>query len=100
MIAMNPSPEQTCRQLLKNFFKKYPNDRLQAAVSRALRGLLAREVSLVGKPGGWAGGIVYAVGSHGVGVPDVLNSELEEVFGTTMSTIYKRAAQIRRLLDL
>ena len=47
----------------------------------------------------WAGGIVYTVGSRGCDVPDVLNRELEEAFGTTMSTIYKRAAQIRRLLD-
>ena len=47
----------------------------------------------------WAGGIVYAVGSRGCGVPNVFNRELEEAFGTKMSTIYKRAAQIRRLLD-
>jgi hypothetical protein len=53
-----------------------------------------------GNAGGWAGGIVYAVGSHGCGVPDVLNRELEEAFGATMQMIYKRAAQLRRLLDL
>jgi hypothetical protein len=37
--------------------------------------------------------------NHGCGVPNVMNRELEEAFGTTMSTIYKRAAQIRHLLD-
>jgi hypothetical protein len=29
-----------------------------------------------------------------------MNRELEEAFGATMSTIYKRAAEIRDLLDL
>jgi len=36
---------------------------------------------------GWAAGIVFAVGSGGCGVPDVLNSELEKAFGVSMSTI-------------
>jgi hypothetical protein len=99
MIASNPSPEQTCRQHLKDYFKRYPNDRLEAAANRVVGGLLACRVSFVGKPGGWAGGIVYAVDSHGCGVPNVMNRELEEAFGTTMNTIYRRAAQFRRLLD-
>jgi hypothetical protein len=49
---------------------------------------------------GKAGGIVYVVGSHGSGVPNVLDRELEEAFGTTVRTIHKRAAQTRPLLDL
>jgi hypothetical protein len=99
MIAINKSSEETCRQHLRGFFKRYPNDRLEAAANRVVGGLLACKVSFVGKPGGWAGGIVYAVASRGCGVPDVLNRELEEAFGTTMGTICKRAALIRQLLD-
>ena len=34
------------------------------------------------------------------GVPEVRNSELEKAFGVTMSTIYKRAWEVRRLLGL
>jgi len=100
MIAMIPSFDQACRQLLAAFFGKCPNPRLQTASNKTLARLLASEIPLAGKPGGWAGGMVYAIGSHGCGVPNVLNRELEEAFGTTMGTIYKRAAQIRRLLDL
>jgi len=62
--------------------------------------MLACQIPLAVRPSGWAGSIVYTVGSHDRGVPNVLNRELEEAFGTTMSTIYMRAAQIRRLLDL
>jgi hypothetical protein len=36
--------------------------------------------------------------SIGAGVPGVLNSELEKVFGVSMGTVYKRAAVIRKLL--
>ena len=38
--------------------------------------------------------------SAGAGVPGVLNRDLEEAFGVTMSTIYKRAAKVRELLGL
>lgn len=98
MAAIQPPSNQTCRQLLDAFFTKYPNQRLRDESAGVLL-LLTRKVPMPGKPGGWAGGIVYAIGSHGCGVPDVLNHELEEAFGTTMNTIYRRAAQIRRLLD-
>ena len=98
MIAINNISSQLCRKLLGEFFAKYPNDRLKIRAHRTLTKLLADQVSMSGKPGGWAGGVVYAVSSIGVGVPGVLNSELEEVFGVSMGTIYKRAAMIRKLL--
>jgi len=98
MVATRPPANQTCRQFLDAFFTKYPNEQLRSESAGVLL-LLARKIPMPGKAGGWAGGIVYAVGSHGCGVPNVLNRELEEAFGTTMNTIYRRAAQIRRLLD-
>jgi hypothetical protein len=85
---------------LEVFFRRHPNDLVRSTAYTALERLLACRVPLAGKPGGWAGGIVCAVGSRGCGVPNVFNRELEEAVGTTMSTIHKRAAQIRRLLDL
>ena len=57
----------------------------------------AKEV-LVKKPAGWAGGIVYAVGSCGVGVPGLLNRELEAAFGVRMTEIYQRASKVKELL--
>jgi len=99
MAATRPPSSQTCRQFLDAFFTRYPNERLRAESAGILL-LLARKMPMTGKAGGWAGGVVYAVGSHGCGVPNVLNRELEKAFGTTMNTIYVRAAQIRRLLDL
>ena len=100
MIAMNKSMEQGCRELLAAFFAKYPNTRLQVETDRAMKRLLACKIPMPGKPGGWTGGIVYAVSSIGVGVPGVLNSELEEAFSVSMGTIYKRAAKIRKLLAI
>ena len=97
MIALNIDPR---RQLLARFFRKFPNRRVQIAADRILKQLLTLQVPMAGKPGGWAGGIVYAVSSIGVGVPGVLNSELESVFQVSMATIYKRAAQIRTSLAL
>ena len=100
MIATNPPIDRACRQLLDTFFAKYPNGRLSAAAKVVLARLLAKRIPLRGKPGGWAAGIVYAISRIGVGVPGVLNRDLEEAFGVTMSTIYKRAAKVRELLGL
>jgi hypothetical protein len=61
---------------------------------------LKRKTSFAGAAAGWAAGLVYAVGSRGVGVPDVFNRDLEKAFGVSMSTIYKRAWAVRRLLGL
>ena len=103
MIALNKSPDQACRQMLAAFFMKFPNARLQAQVNRALKTLLVHQIPMLGKPGGWAGGIVYAAANQyrrACGVPGLLNQECEEFFNVSMGTIYKRAWQIRRLLAL
>jgi hypothetical protein len=71
---------------------------LQVKVNRILKRLLALKIPMPGKRGGWAGGIVYAMSSIGVGVPGVLNNELEKAFNVSMGTVYKRAAMIRKLL--
>lgn len=97
MIAINKNEDQMSRQLTA-FFTNYPNARLKVETDRILKKLIACNVPMPGKPGGWAGGIVYAISSIGVGVPGVLNSELEEAFNVSMGTIYKRAAAIRELL--
>jgi hypothetical protein len=97
MIAINETVGQASGRLLAAFFKKYPNKRFQVEANRILKRLLALKIPMPGKPGGWAGGIVYAISSIGVGVPGVLNSELEKAFNVTMGTIYKRAAMIRKL---
>jgi hypothetical protein len=98
MVAINETVDLSCQQLIVAFFKKYPNPRLEVEVNRILKRFMALKIPMPGKPGGWAGGIVYAISSSGVGVPGVLNSELEKVFNITMGTIYKRAAMIDKLL--
>ena len=95
---MNENQEQIYQKLLTSLFKKYPNPKLQVEVNRILKRFLVLKIPMPGKPGGWAGGLVYAVSSIGVGVPGVLNSELEEAFDVSMSTIYKRAAKIKDLI--
>ena len=100
LIARNCPFEETCAQMFVAFFKKYPNDDLRERAALALLAMMKREKVFPGKPEGWAAGIVFAVGSRGCGVPDVLNSDLEKAFGVSMSTIYKRAWAIKRLLGL
>ena len=101
MTASNDDPtNKTCRGLLDAFFERHPNDDLRDRVGDALSSLLGRDMAMPGAPGGWAGGIVYAVGGTGCGVPGVMNADLEAAFGTTMGTIRRRAEQIKNELDL
>ena len=92
MIARKLSFVETCTRLYIDFFKKYPNNDLRDRVSLALAALLKHKKAFPGATAGWAAGIVYAASSIGVGVPGILNNELEQAFGVKMSTIYKRAA--------
>ena len=65
--------------------------------------LVAGDEPIRGKPEGWAAGIIYALANRdrrACGVPGMLNAELEEFFGVTMSTVYKRAAQVERALEI
>jgi len=100
VIPVNQSFDDMCQRLLDAFFTKFPDEQLRGEAFGVLLKLLSCNTPLLGKPGGWAAGIVYAMGSRGVGVPGVLNSELEEAFGVSMSTIYKRAARVRELVGL
>ena len=100
MIAENEIRNQNCQQLLAAFFTKYPDARLKVEADRTLKGLMARKVPMLGKPGGWVGGIVYALTNQyrrACGIPGLLNKECEEFFYVSMETIYRRAAMIRRL---
>ena len=92
------SEPETCREFLEAFFAEYRNTRLEADSERVLKALLDRGLPMPGKPGGWAAGIVRAVGSTICGVPGVLNRELEEAFGVSMNTAYRRAAAVRRAI--
>ena len=90
--------KQACLEHLRTFFTLYPSEHLHSSTETALARLLVQGVSLAGKPGGWAGGIVYALASRGLGVPGILNSDLEKAFGASMGTIRKRARQVRMAL--
>ena len=100
MTTGNEPTDKACRKLLDGFFERHPNDELRERASQVLALLSGRDMAIGGAPGGWAGGIVYAVGGTGCGVPGVMNADLEAAFGTTMGTIRKRAEQIRNELDL
>jgi hypothetical protein len=103
MIAINKTSDQICQKLLADFFAKYPNARLRVQANRTLKMLLACKIPMPGKPGGWAGGIVYALTNQyrqACGIPCILNQEAEEFFFVSMGTIYKRAAMIRKILGM
>ena len=98
---MNDKTEKTCQQLLTAFFKKFPNHYLQAESYCTLKTLLNSDSPMLGKPGGWAGGIIYALCNRckrACGIPGLLNKDCEEFFDVSMGTIYKRAWMIRRML--
>ena len=85
-----------CRSMLAKFSTSFPDEHFYAAALSSLESLLAQRDCCDGKPGGWAGGIVYAIARHGREASPLtfLNSELEAVFGVSMSTIRKRAEQL------
>jgi len=103
MIAKNETVEQACQKLLSTYFKKYPDKNLQAEADRIIISLSDFNILISGKPGGWAGGIIYALANQyhrACGIPGLLNKECEELFKVSMGTIYKRAAQTRKLLNM
>jgi len=100
MTTGNEPTDKASRKLLDGFFERHPNEDLRERARQALDALLGQMTAMGGAPGGWAGGIVYAVGGTGCGVPGVMNADLEAAFGTTMGTIRRRAEQVRQALGL
>lgn len=99
--ASNDGLMLTCRESLERFFGEHADAATQRRVLKVLRLLAACEKPLRGKPEGWAAGIVYGLANRdrqACGVPGLLNSEVEALFGVSMGTIRRRAAQIDRLL--
>jgi hypothetical protein len=91
--------EATCRQLYANFFDRYPNDKLQGLANQALAALLMQKIAFPGQAAGWAAGIIYTAAGGVCGNCGALNADFERAFGTTMSTVRKRAAQVEHLLE-
>ncbi len=103
MTLTEQDAELACRERLELFFNSYRDTAMQKSALRALRILTTSDKPLLGKPEGWAAGIIYALATRGrraCGVPGVLNSDFEQFFGASMGTIRKRAAQIGELLAL
>lgn len=101
MAASDQTCERLCRESLERFFGEHPDAATQRRALKALRLLAACETPLRGKPEGWAAGIIYSLANRdrqACGVPWLLNSEVEALFGVSMGTIRKRAAQIERLM--
>lgn len=102
MAVSNEIGERACRASLERFFGEHPPDAaMQRRALKTLRLLAACEKPLPGMPEGWAAGIIYGLANRdrrACGVPGLLNSEVEALFGVSMGTIRKRAAQIERLL--
>ena len=70
---------------------------------KALRFLAAGYEPMRRKPEGWAAGTVYALANRdrrACGMPGMLNAEFEEFFGVTMSTVYRRAAEVEWALEV
>jgi hypothetical protein len=84
------------RTFLDEFFRQFSDDEFRDISFRSLELLQAECPELPGKLGGWVGGLVHgltkwtSLGHRHV----VLNSDLENIFGVSASTIRKRSEQI------
>jgi hypothetical protein len=95
--------EPECKDFLNRFFDSYRDDTLQKQALKALRFLVADDEPLLGKPAGWAAGIVYALANRyrqPCGVSGLLNRDLEKFFGVTMGTIRERAVRVDERLAI
>ena len=102
MNTTNRDVALECRDFLYRFFESYCDDALRKKAFKELRIVMASDKQLLGRPAGWAAGIVYALANRyrsACGVPGLLNKDLEELFGVSMGTIRERAAQVTGLLD-
>ena len=96
MSKKEPADWQQIAEQLKDFFARHPNPALKAKTLQAMRAVQRNVACPAGNPSGWAGGILYAAANDGktpVGIPGLLNSEVEKFFGVTMGTIRRRAAR-------
>ena len=87
--------------LLDSFFQRYPDDAYRDVARDFLGKLVANSPEVSGRPGGWAGGLVYAISAW---TPlrrrhVIRNAEYEELFGTTMGTIRTRAERIWQIVE-
>ena len=92
-----------CRIYLDRFFTHYRAPSMRKSAEKVLRFLAVSDEPMNGKPEGWAAGIIYAIANlnrRACGVPGILNADLEDLFGVTMSTIRKRAAQVTRAIEI
>jgi hypothetical protein len=103
MMMTDGNFEPECKDFLNRFFDSYRDDALRKSSLKALRFLMACDEPLLGRPGGWAAGIVYALANRyriACGVPGLLNKDLEEFFGVSMETIRERAVRVDERLVL
>jgi len=103
MVSTERNFERTCNRCIERFCDRYGDRTMQKRAVKALRFIMVSDQPLRGKPEGWAAGIIYALATRGhqaCGVPGVLNADLEHLFGVTMSTVRRRAAQVGRALRI
>ena len=103
MVSTKRDFEQTCHRCIERFCDRYGDRTMQKRAVKALRFLVVGGQALRGKPEGWAAGIIYALATRGhraCGVPGVLNADLGRLFGVSMGTIRKRAAQVNQTLEI
>lgn len=83
-----------CELLLEEYFQRYPDYVVERRAKLCLRKLRV-DGQRFENPRGWMGALVYLILRYS---PDkhqvVLNSELTEAFGVSMSTIRKRAGML------
>lgn len=103
MHEKNAVLREEARELIARFYERFPNPNLEERAGRAVRFLLSDDMARDGKAGGWAGGIVYALGAWRTpkaGMPDALMSEMTQLFGVSRTTIHERAKIALRELDV
>jgi hypothetical protein len=87
--------------LLDLFFQRYPDDAFRDLAREFLGKLVANSPEVSGQPGGWAGGLVYAISAWSPLQRRhvIRNAEYEELFGTSMGTIRTRAERVWQIVE-
>jgi len=99
-INETESIRKECERLLTAFCDRFPNEEFQNEAYTWLQKLFVHCDSFSGQPAGWAGGVVYVVKEWTTcKCPEVLNADMEEIFGMSMDVIRKRAYQVWEILE-
>ena len=92
--------ESAYRERFERCFHNHPNNGMRKRALQVLRFLTISSTPLPGELEDWAEGIIFIAnqGRMSLGFPGLLNSEFQKLYGVSIETVRKRAAEIDELV--